>query len=77
MMAQYELTARGNIYLGNGQTIPKGESFTINISGFGANKNEIFLKDNQTTVLNQIKAQGIELPPNKLTLSSFFATRIK
>ena len=76
-MAQYELTARGNIYIGNGFTIPKGESFTINIPGFGANRNEVFLKDNLNSVLNQLRAQGLELPPNKLTNASFLATRIR
>ncbi len=76
-MAQYELTARGNIYLGNGQTIPKGETYTINIPGFGANKNEVFLKDNLNSVLNQLRAQGIELPPNKLTNASFLAIRVR
>ena len=76
-MAQYELTARGTVYLGNGQTIPKGETFMINIPGFGANKNEVFLKDNLNSVLSQLKAQGIELPPNRLTQASFIATRIR
>jgi len=76
-MAQYELTARGNIYLGYGHTIPKGESFTINIPGFGANKNEVFLKENLSSVLNQLKAQGIELPPNRLTNASFLAIRVQ
>lgn len=76
-MAQYELSARGNIYLGNGQTIPKGEAFTINLPGFGANKSEVFLKDNLTSVLNQLRAQGIELPPNKLTNASFLAVRVR
>lgn len=76
-MAQYELKARGNISLGNGQSIPSGESFTINIPGFGANKNEVFLKENLKSVLNQLGAQGIELPSTKLTNASFIATRIK
>lgn len=76
-MARYELIARGNIYLGNGLTIPKGESYSINIPGFGANKNEVFLKDNLGSVLKQLSAQGIELPPTKLTNASFLAIRIK
>ena len=76
-MAQYELMARGNIYFGNGHTIAKGECFTINIPGFGANKNEVFLKDNLPSVLSQLKAQGVILPPEKLTNASFQAIRIR
>lgn len=76
-MAKYELIAKGSFDLGSGHTILKGDSFTIGLSGFGGNMNEIFLDKNRLSVLKQIKTQyDIELPPQKLTNASFAVVKI-
>jgi len=79
-MAQYELIAKHDLYLGNGNLIHKDDVFTVTLTspGAGANKNAPFLPSNQPSVLRVFKeVHDIALPPNYLTNASFLAVRVR
>ena len=79
-MAQYELTARHDLLLGNGNLIHKGDVFTVTLTspGAAANQNAPFLQSNQPSILRVFKeVHNIELPPNYLTNAAFLAARVR
>lgn len=68
-MAQFVLTARHPSFFG-GQSIDRGQSFTINIPMMGITPVNLFNNSRcADSILQQFKNQGIDLPKNSPLLN--------
>lgn len=60
-MSVFELTARNQMYLGNGNIVRKGETFTMNIHTLGAQPYNVFSNpENRRQAIQQFGVNGID-----------------
>lgn len=70
-MAIFELVARNQMYLGEGNIIPKGERLTMNIHQMGVNQYNLMTNpESRRQVMQQFAIHGIELKPNSPYLNA-------
>lgn len=61
-MGNFLLTAKQNLYLGDGNVVTKGTTFDVNVNKFGVNENNVLLyKDSRESIMRQLVNKDVDL----------------